>query len=272
MSVAYLYGHPVSHSLSPAMHNAAFAALGLPHRYEAIDVPLDGVAGAVARLRGNGVLGANVTVPHKLAVMQHLDQVSPEARDIGAVNTIVRRDGASPLQLHGHNTDAHGFDAAWREADVAVTDDLVLLLGAGGAARAVLAALLARGNRVEIASRSVGPAQELARGRDRVSVVPWPKGAEWRWALVVNATPLGLHGEDPLEGLVLPASSRLFDLIPTAAQTPLVRRARAAGMLRVVDGLLMLLHQAARSFELWTGENAPVDAMRAALPRTDLVG
>jgi shikimate dehydrogenase len=274
MSQVWLIGRPVAHSLSPAMHNAAFAKLGLPHRYEAKETADEELAATVDRMRRGDVLGANVTIPHKEAVMRLVDEVDDEARRIGAVNTIVTR-GA---RLIGHNTDKFGFEKAlevqprqisWgTHSGFPFAEDTICVLGAGGAARACVLSLLEHGNNVEIANRDPVRAEALARslevdGRHPI-VVPWPKGEVLPDA-VVNATPLGLSGEEVLEDAVLPAW--VIDLVPTAEETPLVKRAKATENVTVVDGLSMLLHQAVRSFELWTGVPAPIEAMRAALPR-----
>jgi shikimate dehydrogenase len=275
MSEVFLLGHPVSHSLSPAMHNAAFKALGLPHKYSTRDVAPDKLADVVISLRGETALGANVTIPHKESALRLVDETSADARRIGAVNTIVRRGS----RLIGENTDKYGFEQAFKVAHGS-PDGLPfvigrsLVLGAGGAARACVLALLENGNDVMIANRDRPRAEELARamapsaaaGR-RVDAVDWPRpGAALGVSCVVNATPLGLRGEDPLDGIDLP--EYVMDLVPTAEQTALVSRARRSQHVDfVVDGLLMLLHQAARSFELWTGAPAPLEVMRAALPR-----
>ena len=273
MSQVWLIGRPVGHSLSPAMHNAAFAKLGLPHRYEAKETADDQLAPTLDRMRReDDVLGANVTIPHKETVLRLVDEVDDEARRIGAVNTIVSR-GA---RLIGYNTDKYGFEKAletqarrapWRDG-FPFADDRILILGAGGAARACAVALLEHGNNVDIANRDPARAEALARsievGGRHPQVVQWPKGREPGDA-VVNATPLGLNGEEVLEDVQLPMW--VIDLVPTAAETPLVKRAKATDNVTVVDGLSMLLHQAARSFELWTGVPAPLETMRAALPR-----
>ena len=272
MAEVWLIGRPVAHSLSPAMHNAAFAKLGLPHRYEARDTPDDQLAATLDRIRRDDVLGANVTIPHKEAVLRLLDEVDDEARRIGAVNTIVSR-GA---RLIGYNTDKYGFEKAleaqprraeWQDG-FPFADDRILILGAGGAARACALSLLEHGNNVDIANRDPARAEALARSIEfdgrHPQVVPWPKGREPGDA-VVNATPLGLNGEEALDDVKLPMW--VIDLVPTAAETPLVKRAKATDNVTVVDGLSMLLYQAARSFELWTGVPAPLEAMRAALPR-----
>ena len=274
MATVYLLGHPVAHSLSPAMHNAAFLALGLPHRYETRDVEPDRLDDVVEALRGDDVLGANVTIPHKERVLRYMDEAGKEARQVGAVNTIVRR-GA---RLVGENTDVYGFERAISEprpaTDVKLfVGETVLVLGAGGAARACAVVLLERGNDVRIANRSRLRAEQLIAGIEvdgrRPTAVLWPTSEDLATVDgVVNATPLGLHGEDPLAGMELREHLRVVDLVPTAAATPLVKRARAVKNVVVVDGLLVLLYQAARSFTLWTGREAPLAVMRAALPRS----
>ena len=263
MSGVYLLGHPVAHSLSPAMQNAAFAALRLPHRYEAIDVVPEALAATFDRLRAEDVLGLNVTIPHKEAAVRLVDEVDDDVRHIGALNTVVRRGS----RLVGANTDVYGCELAIRGV---LERRRVLLLGAGGAARACAYALLRMGNTVRVANRTRERAEKLAREielwGERPTVVAWPTPHE-RIDVdgVVNATPLGMRGEDPLDGIPLPRV--VVDIVPTAQESGLVRRAREAQDVMVVDGLVMLLYQAARSFELWTGLPAPVEAMRAALPR-----
>jgi len=272
MATVYLFGHPVAHSLSPAMHNAAFLALGLPHRYEARDVEPDRLEDFVEALRKDNVLGANVTIPHKERALRFIDDAGQDARRVGAVNTIVRRGG----RLIGENTDVYGFERAISEPRPGprklFAGETVMVLGAGGAARACAVVLLQRGNEVRIANRSRQRAEQLVAGIEvdgrRPSAVLWPT-AEDLAAVdgVVNATPLGLHGEDPLAGFEIREGLRVVDLVPTATVTPLVKRARAVKNVVVVDGLLVLLYQAARSFAMWTGREAPLAVMRAALPR-----
>ena len=266
MSVVYLLGQPVEHSLSPAMHNAAFRALGLAHTYETLDVTAAELPAVVQRIRTGDVLGANVTVPHKEAVMALVDTWDGPTAEIGAANTLSRT--ADGQRVLASNTDAVGFAYATRA--LAVDGARVMLLGAGGAARAILVALLVRGAHVTITNRSPERARTLVRAIPH-PVERAPRVVEWadRTGLadvdiVINATSLGLHGEDPLDGAPLRRGLTIVDLIPTAVATPLVKRARAAG-LDVVDGLPMLLQQAASSFKIWTGQDAPVDVMRAAL-------
>jgi len=266
MSSVLLLGHPVEHSLSPAMHNAAFRALGLPHTYETFDVTADGLPAAVQRIRTGELLGANVTLPHKEAVMALVDTWDGPTAEIGAANTLSRT--ADGERVLASNTDAVGFAYATRT--LTLDGARVLLLGAGGAARAILVALLVRGAHVSLTNRSADRARTLVRAIPH-PVERTPRVVDWADRgdlsdvdIVINATSLGLHGEDPLDGAPLRRGLTIVDLIPTAVATPLVRRARAAG-LDVVDGLPMLLQQAASSFKIWTGQDAPVDVMRAAL-------
>lgn len=261
MSLVYLLGHPVAQSLSPAMHNAGFRALGLPHRYEALDVTAALLPGVVGRIRSGEVLGANVTVPHKATAGGLADTLVDDASRLGVVNTLVARDGL----VIGHNTDARGFEAANRERGFIVMDR-VLVLGAGGGARAVVLALLRAGNTVLVAARDRSKADALvASVKDEegasATAVDWDRTDELRYGALVNATPLGLHGEDPFGGAMLPRL--VADIVPLAS-TPLLRRARSEGC-DVMDGLGMLLQQAVLSFRVWTGRDAPVDVMRAAL-------
>ena len=266
MATAYLLGHPVAHSLSPAMHNAAFMALGLPHRYEARDVEPHRLGDVVDALRTDDVLGANVTIPHKEAALRLVDELADEARRIGAVNTIVRR----ASRLVGDNTDGYGFSRALAAAGIDVKGKDVMVLGAGGAARACVAALGAA-RIVVVAARDLDRATALAAQAGSPAVPrPWATARRTSAGIdvLVNATPIGLHGEDLLADFSFEKLPRaVVDLVPTRTETPLVRRAREAQDVRVVDGLSMLLHQAARSFTLWTGREAPLAVMRAALPR-----
>lgn len=245
------------------MHNAAFAALGLPHRYELMRVTADALPQAIAALRSADLLGANVTIPHKERVGRHLERVLDTARRIGAVNTIFKVNGG----LAGDNTDAGGFKDALAERAVDVAGKTVLLLGAGGAARACFHQLRQAGARITVSARSQARmASMVASFTGVASTVPWPPRSIDPYDVVVNATSLGLHGEAVLDGVELPPATAIADVVATAEETPLVGRARASGCV-VVDGLLMLLHQGTRSFRLWTGLEAPADVMRAALPR-----
>lgn len=260
-----LIGWPVAHSVSPAMHNAAFQALDLLWRYALMPTPPGEVGTALARLKAQDYRGANVTVPHKQAVMPHLDEIAEAARAIGAVNTIVvYRD-----RLVGHNTDAAGFLAALREAGFEPAGKRALVLGAGGAARAVIYALNRAGCDVAVHNRTVRRAGELIRAL-AVPARLVPDLAEIEPAafdLLVNATPAGMTPHVDAspwpEALPLPARWAVYDLIYNPAETRLLSRARAAGA-TAIGGLGMLVHQGALAFELWTGQSPPVEVMRAA--------
>jgi shikimate dehydrogenase len=265
-----LIGDPLEHSLSPVMHGAAFAALRLDATYELWPTGASDLASRIASLRREEILGANVTVPHKQAVMDLCDDVSQIASRIGAVNTIIPRNG----HLHGDNTDAYGFMQALRELPNAPGLRSALILGAGGAARAVAVALSTEGvGTIRIANRTPRRARELAVALSRaglagIKAVSWndlaaeTSGAE----LLVNATSLGWHGDEtpiPVEFLdLLPSGAGVFDL--TYRETALIRAARDR-RIAVADGLGMLIYQGARSLELWTGQAAPIEVMRDAV-------
>ncbi len=251
------------------MHNAALAALGLPGRYEAHRVAPPDLSDAMARLRAGEYQGANVTVPHKEAVFRLVDDLSGEARIIGAVNTVVRDGG----RLRGENTDAPGLLAALEHALGAVPYGMrILLLGAGGAARAAAAALLAGGPAgLSIYNRDGARAQALAaamheRFGGRILAVSADEARQESREvdLIVNATSAGLDGRSlPLDGLGVRPGGALYDMVYTPSPTPLMRHLSGLGA-HVSDGLDMLVFQAAASFRLWLDRDAPVGVMRKA--------
>jgi len=253
-----LMGWPINHSHSPAMHNAAFAALGLPWVYVPLPVQPGRAGDAVRGLAALGFAGANVTMPHKPAVMPHLHEVTPAARTVGAVNTIiVREDGT----LLGDTTDGYGFMAVLAEHGVAL-DGPALVIGAGGAARSVTYAL------AEAGMERAAPPAALSLPAGRLTAHSYPDalpGLARVARLIVNATSLGMRDGDPAPwdpGVPFRPDQVVYDLVyhrPTA----FLARAAADGA-RTINGLGMLVHQGARSFELWTGRPAPVDLMRAA--------
>jgi len=262
-----LIGYPVEHSLSPAMHNRAFAALGLNWCYLPLPVPPGRLGEAIAGLRALGFVGANVTVPHKQAVMSYLDEVAPGAQAIGAVNAIVVR-----KELIGHNTDWQGFLTALSDGGFDPQGKRAVVLGAGGAARAVVYALAHAGAQVTVLNRTPSRAQALVQ--DFSPVFPalplTPQTLKERTAeahLLVNATPVGMWPEVARsvwpEDLALPSHLTVFDLVYNPRQTRLLQQAEAAGATGI-GGLGMLVHQGAAAFELWTGEKAPVETMYAA--------
>ncbi len=261
---AFLIGHPLGHSLSPVFHNAAFHAASLDATYALADVPPEDLAATVAALRATDVYGANVTVPYKQDVLPLLDALSDQARALGAVNTIVNDGG----RLTGLNTDVPGFAAALREQGIAVAGRRAVMLGAGGAARGVAAALAGMGVRhLAIANRTAERASAIQRQYPDITMTAEFGHLEFHAALaatslLINATSVGLHGDEiplPAEMLAwLPPSTVVYDLIyrPTA----LLRAARARN-LRTIDGLGMLIHQGALAWEAWTGQTAPLDVM-----------
>lgn len=268
---AGLIGNPVAHSRSPLMHNAAFAALGIDAAYELWLTEENEIPERVASLRQPDILGANVTVPHKQAVMPYCDRLTETARRIGAVNTIIPRDG----ELLGDNTDAYGFAQSVREVAGERPFRHALVLGAGGAARAVIVALQDLGvGRLTIANRTHAKAQELASELSVPDLPPFEAVAlasireelPAEVDLLVNSTSIGWHGDEtpvaPELLATLDSAALVVDL--TYRETALLRDARANGN-AVIDGSGMLLHQGVRAFELWTGQPAPVDVMRAAL-------
>ena len=254
-----LLGHGISYSASPAMHTAAFASAGLDWTYGLCDVPPERLPAAVNALRGPDYAGANVTIPHKVAVIPLLDELDGPAEATGAVNTI-RREGN---QLLGSNTDVAGIQAAIDEVGLDPAGARAVILGAGGSARAAAVAL--RGARLAFVARRPAAAAGLPG-----QVLSWDDPGWWRLArdadLLLNATPQGRREELPLPVGELPAGGAVIDLVYSAAGTPLVRAARERG-LPCADGWTVLLAQGAAAFEAWTGRPAPLEAMRAALPR-----
>ena len=260
-----ILGWPVGHSLSPAIHSAAFRALGLDWAYLRFEVEPESLAAAVAGLRALGAVGANVTMPHKEAVTEHLDDVSGDARSVGAVNTIHRVGD----KLIGHNTDIDGFARMVEEdAGLDLSGTRALVLGAGGAARGVVRALEAlRAAEVSVAARDLERAEAVSRlaGSIPTRALAWEEavGSLRQYDVVVNATPLGMKGEVIVGPEALGPSHVVFDLVYDPPSTPLVEAARSAGA-RAWSGLGMLVHQAAASFRIWTGSEPPLEAMSAA--------
>jgi shikimate dehydrogenase len=272
ITLAGVIGWPVEHSLSPAMHNAAFAALGMDWIYAPLPVYPDHVGEAVRGLRALGFAGANVTVPHKEAVLAHLDEVSHAAQVIGAVNTIVVRGGS----LYGDNTDATGFIASLRDAGFDPAGTYCAVLGAGGAARAVVHALADSGTlQICVYNRSVHRAwnvcQNIAKFHTNVRFEPAPlsdvSAIGKDTDLLVNATSLGMwpHTETSPwpHGLPIPGHLTVCDLVYNPQETHFLSQAQAVGA-ETVGGLGMLVHQGAAAFEMWTGRPAPVATMREA--------
>jgi len=275
-----LIGHPVAHSLSAAMQQAAFDSLGIDAKYELWDRRPIELGDAVGELRGDDFLGANVTIPHKERVVPMLDRLTEDAHATGAANTITREG----KRLVGHNTDIPGFKVA--------LDKLVgrqkmprqaVVLGAGGGARAVVYALITEGfQRIVIFNRHLHRAEALVRffGKSaahmELRAMPWHESvieAELsKTRVLVNATAIGMHeDETPIPGELLPPDLLVLDLIYNPTRSRLLRDAAAAGS-SVLNGELMLLHQGAAAFTLWTGQPAPLDVMQQALEKARLGG
>ncbi len=268
---AGIFGYPIGHSISPAMHNAAFRSAGIDALYEAWQTAPDDLAAGVAALRGENYLGANVTVPHKQAVMEHLDEIDDLATRIGAVNTIVNQDG----RLLGSNTDALGFiNSLQSEAGVSAAGLNVVLVGAGGAARAAAYALAdAQAGTLAIANRTVERAESLSDELGRTGVETAAFGiadpdflsACERADLIVNSTSVGMlhgpaEGESPIPASVISPGCVVYDMVYNPPNTPLLTAAEKAGA-KAVGGLPMLVYQGAAAWTRWTGRDAPVEVM-----------
>ena len=266
-----IFGYPLTHSISPAFQQAAFDYHSLPVRYHAWPTPPEQLGDEVNRLRDDEYLGANVTVPHKEQVIAHLDDIDSWASLVGAVNTIVREG----RRLVGYNTDAYGFVKSLREMGKFEPEGKrVLLLGAGGAARAA-AFGLAKENvaSLTIANRTVERAQSLVddvRGSARdVEAIALADAALERAVasadLIVNSTSIGMRhgpaeGETPLQGQLIPSGALVYDMVYNPAETPLIAQARNTHA-RTLGGLPMLIYQGAAAFERWTGRDAPIEVM-----------
>lgn len=276
-------GDPIAHSRSPQMHNPALRACGIDAQYIRVQVPVGHVAQAFRQFAACGFLGVNITIPHKFEALDAVDVLDPLARQLGAVNTLAIRDG----KLHGYNSDGPGFLRSVKEAFGAEVKDLrVLILGAGGGAgRAVAVQCALEGAQVVLSNRTIDKANQLRdeiiqmNVRGPITTTPPPPYPEeggpflctreeiWESDLIVNATSLGMKASD--SGLVPPRAlgshQLVFDMVYRAdGETPLLADAKAAGA-RTVDGLTLLLHQGAISFEHWFGRPAPLEAMRKGL-------
>lgn len=271
MKRVFLIGHPIAHSVSPAMQNAALCARGLDWRYELLETPRAQLPAAIQRLRADDCAGANVTIPHKEAVVEFLDEVTPTARQIGAVNTIVKRDG----KLIGDNTDGYGATQTLREARVELRAARIVVLGAGGAARAAVFAFAATGagsigiiNRTS--SRAAALADSLGAHFPRLTLTVNRNEMIGRADIVVNATSVGMTprvNESPMPlGIAFPRGTVTFDMVYRPQETRFLRDAGDAGA-HTIGGLSMLAHQGAAAFALWTGCAAPVQVMFDAARR-----
>ncbi len=263
-----LVGYPTSHSKSPNIHGAWIAAHGLDAEYKLFTTPPNRVRQVVKRLRDKGALGFNVTVPHKLTVMEYLDEIDATATRIGAVNTVTRKGD----KLIGTNTDAYGFITNLREGLGELTPYLthVVMLGAGGATRAALLALIEAGaTRITLTNRTQDKAESLAAEfsaafpATKITVTPWEDREKIlrEATLLINTTSLGMvsHHLLHLDVKQLPRTAAVHDIVYAPLETELLKQAKSRGH-RVTDGLGMLLYQAQKSFELWHGVLPEVNA------------
>jgi shikimate dehydrogenase len=268
-------GNPVEHSLSPAIHNAAFNALGLDYVYVAFEV--EDIAAAMTGFRGLGNFrGLSVTIPHKISIMEHLDEIDPIARNTGSVNTVVKEDGI----LKGSSSDGPGALKALLDYDIELAGRNLLVLGSGGAARAITFALAMSEHAPDISILGVipeeletlvgdlkdkTPARIQGKSMDDDSLRDCVTEAD----IIMHCTPIGMHPKT--EGTLIPKTllrpeQVVFDIVYTPRETRLLREAQAAGCM-TIPGLEMFVNQAVVQFELWTGQRAPVNIMREVVQK-----
>lgn len=275
--ICALIGDPVEHTLSPIIHNAAFQHLSLDYVYVAFNVRAEHLGEAVLGIKRLGIYGLNVTMPHKISIIKHLDRLDEEARRVGSVNTVLNRDG----RLIGYTTDGIGALKALKYAGVDPSGKKIVILGAGGASRSISFKLAEYADELVILNRTVERAEALANeicgafggsvnvragGLTDERLKMELEGAD----ILINATSVGMRpneNETPVKRGLLHGDLVVFDLVYDPLETRLLREARLMGA-KTVDGLWMLIHQGAESFKIWTGIEAPVEVMReAALKR-----
>lgn len=262
-------GDPIEHSLSPAMHNSAFHKLGLDYAYLAFHVPKKSLKSAMLGVAGLGIVGVNITIPHKVEVMKLLDHIDETATLIGAVNTVVNRDG----RLFGFNTDGAGALRALKENWVGVKGKRIALLGAGGASKAIAFKLSESARSLIILNRTKSKALSLARSLKKIRNIQVDarklneenlKSTLSDVDILVNATSVGMFPQinaTPIDRDLLHRDLTVFDIVYNPIQTLLLREASERGC-KIVNGVDMLVYQGAVSFELWTGESPPIEVMR----------
>lgn len=268
-------GDPISHSLSPLLQNSLIAHFGLPFVYEALHVRAEDLPVLVARLRRGELAGVNVTIPHKQAIIPMLDELVYPADRIGAVNTVCIVKG----RLVGHNTDAVGFQRSCAKANIALSNKEILLLGAGGAAKALVFALLEKGARtIHLCNRNRERAERLRESlshaeRERVRIVSWEERAILAQTqtveIVINTTSVGMHEtktESPLPVTAFHKGMAAIDLIYNPAETLFLQQAERAGAI-VSNGLPMLIYQGLAALELWSGRRLKIETIYAALEK-----
>ena len=275
MKTLALLGHPVAHSVSPAMHNAAALELGLDYQYIAEDITPELLSNAISNLRIGKWVGANVTIPHKKAVIPLIDKLGDTAKAVGAVNTLIRVDN----RIHGENTDIEGFLMEIDSLEINLIDRPALILGTGGSARAIAFALLQRAPEVRLLGRNILAGTKI---KDDLSKIVGGNLLSFDWtptelskasedcALVVNCTPIGMvphvNTTPWFPNIPFPPQTFVYDLVYNPIETMLVRQARSNGI-KAQTGLGMLVRQGVLSFTLWTGHQPPMTTMLEAAER-----
>lgn len=237
----------MEHSLSPAMHNAAFKKLGLDFIYLPFRVSPENLEKAILGMRGLGIRGLSVTMPHKISVIKFLDKIDEAAKSIGAVNTIVNRNG----KLVGFNTDGFGALRAFQEAGINLKNQKVLMLGAGGAAKSIAFYITPFIKELVIIDKDKNTIDNLRKKLKNTQIL-------------INATPVGMPpniNQSPIDTNLLRSDLIVFDVIYNPSETKLLREARNIGA-KTINGISMLVHQGAEAFKLWTGKNAPIELMK----------
>ncbi len=261
-------GDPIDHSLSPNIHSAAFRELGLDCSYIAYRIPKDELKYGIEGLKRIQIEGFNVTIPHKIEMMKYVDKLDESCSLVGAVNTVKNNDGV----LKGYNTDMDGFLDPFKKRGIPIEDSRVLLLGAGGVARAIVAGFAKeKAGDITVANRTVQKAEELAEfskkiGLDAVSMkIGDVRDSAKNYDIIVNATSVGLKGEkSPISPDSIVENTVVYDVVYMPMNTDFIKKAKERGA-RIIFGYEMLLGQAVRAFEVWHGIKAPYNAMRKAL-------
>ena len=263
-------GDPISYSMSPVIHNAVIRAMGLKNiYYEKIRVKKEDLGNFIISMRKNGIIGMNITHPHKETVIKYLDQLTDEAKKIGAVNTVFMKDG----MLFGANTDVTGFLRSLHENFIDIKDKKVLILGAGGAAKAVVSAVFNDAGSIVILNRTIERAEEISEKtgkRIRAGGLNEIEEEIEETEILINCTPLGMKGVyeniSPVDPEILNSDITVIDTVYNPVKTKLLREAEKRGS-RTINGIEMFIHQAAESLRIWTGKDPPINVMRDSLRR-----
>lgn len=260
-------GDPINHSLSPNIHSAAFRELNLDSSYIGYRIPKGELESGVEGLKKIKISGFNVTIPHKVEMMKYLDKMDESCSIIGAVNTVVNNEGV----LKGYNTDMDGFLEPLKKRNISIQDKKILLIGAGGAARAIIAGMSKeKAERVDIANRTTKNAEKLSEFATRIELPTNVKKIEeiknlHNYDIIINSTSLGLKNElSPISFEQINQDSVIYDIVYSPMNTDFIKKAKDK-KLEVIYGYEMLLGQATRAFEIWHGMKAPYNAMKKAL-------